>query len=62
VELGNQVPGKLKDLEGNSYFLLYKSYILEGKCDILEGKLDFGSREALHFFQHCFIHTVLENK
>ena len=53
MELGNQVAGKLKDLEGNSYFFLYKSHILEGKFDILEGKLDFGCREALHFFQPC---------
>jgi len=36
VELGNQVAGKLKDLEGNSYFFLYKSHILEGKFDSLE--------------------------
>ena len=53
VELGNQVAGNLKDLEGNSYFFLYKSHILEGKFDILEGKLDSGCREALHFFQDC---------
>jgi len=37
VELGNQVAGKLKDLERNSYFFLYKSHILKGKFDILEG-------------------------
>ena len=54
LELGNQVAGKVKDLEGNSYFFLYKSNILEGKFYILDGKLDFGCREALHFFQHCF--------
>ena len=52
MELGNQVAGKLKDLEGNAYFFLYKSHILEGKFDILEVKFDFGCREALHFFQH----------
>jgi len=52
VELGNQVAGKLKDLEGNSYFYKYKSHVLEGNFDILEGKLDSGCREALHFFQH----------
>ena len=47
MELGNQVAGKLKDLEGNCYFFLYKSHILEGKFDILEGKLDFGCREDI---------------
>ena len=43
MELGNQVARKLKDLEGNSYFLFYKSHNLEGKFDSLEGKLDFHS-------------------
>ena len=46
MELGNQVAGKLKDLEGNSYYFLNKCHILDGKFDILEGKVDFGCREA----------------
>ena len=46
MELSNQVAGKLKDLEGNSYFFLNKCHILDGKFDILEGKVDFGCREA----------------
>ena len=57
LELGNQVAGKVKDLEGNSYFFLYKSNILEGKFYILDGKLDFGCREALHFSSTAYRHT-----
>ena len=57
MDLGNQVAGKVKDLEGNSFFFLYKSNILEGKFYILDGKLDFGCREALHFSSTAYRHT-----